>query len=127
MTLAYDFTTPVTSAITLYAKWTMTSWLDLGEVEDKDLMRASNIVFDSQGTPYVAYVNGDSYDIREFQVFVMKYEEDEWRAVGNLPAAAWYNTNDDNDTKKLEITLAMDSAWTAGTRFTLLIMVTPQV
>ncbi|WP_162309378.1 InlB B-repeat-containing protein [Cohnella abietis] len=107
-TLVYDFTTPVTSDITLYAKWMMTTWLDLGELGENRVIKASNIVFDRRGTPYVAYVNSDSYEIRDFQVFVMKYEEGEWRVVGDLPAAAFY-TNDSNHTKKLEITLAMDS------------------
>ncbi|WP_339196147.1 InlB B-repeat-containing protein [Paenibacillus sp. FSL P4-0176] len=73
--IAYDFMTPVTSNITLYAKWTMTSWLQVGDL--LDLNSKSNVIFDSQGTPYVAYIK-DNYE-----VFVMQFKGGKWQSFGN--------------------------------------------
>ncbi|WP_339257986.1 InlB B-repeat-containing protein [Paenibacillus sp. FSL R5-0713] len=73
--IVYDFGTPVTSNITLYAKWTMTSWLQVGDL--LELNSKSNVIFDSQGTPYVAYIK-DNYE-----VFVMQYKGGTWQPLGN--------------------------------------------
>ncbi|WP_353882572.1 InlB B-repeat-containing protein [Paenibacillus amylolyticus] len=72
---AYDFMTPVTSNITLYAKWTRTSWLQVGDL--LDLNSKSNVIFDSQGTPYVAYIK-DNYE-----VFVLQFKGGKWQSFGN--------------------------------------------
>ena len=72
---AYDFMTPVTSNITLYAKWTMTSWLQVGD--ELELNSKSNIVFDSQGTPYMAYIKDNN------EVSVVQYKGGTWQPVGN--------------------------------------------
>lgn len=73
--IVYDFMTPVTSDITLYAKWTMTSWLQVGD--ELELNSKSNIVFDSQGTPYMAYIKDNN------EVSVVQYKGGTWQPVGN--------------------------------------------
>lgn len=71
----YDFRTPVTADITLFAKWTRTSWLQVGD--ELELNSKSNIVFDSQGTPYMAYIKDNN------EVSVVKYKGGTWQPVGN--------------------------------------------
>ncbi|MGO4373104.1 InlB B-repeat-containing protein, partial [Paenibacillus sp. MCAF20] len=98
LTSAYDFSAVVTKDITLYAKWTMTSWLHLGDTMEAGVTKQSNVVVDSQGTAYVAYA------LWSKGVFVKKYVEadDEWQAVGD-PAALG------NSWDSVDITLAIDS------------------
>ncbi|WP_164848607.1 InlB B-repeat-containing protein [Paenibacillus sp. DCT19] len=71
----YDFEAPVTADIELFAKWTMTSWLQVGD--ELELNSKSNIVFDSQGTPYMAYIKDSN------EVFVVQYKGGTWQPVGN--------------------------------------------
>ncbi|WP_411735586.1 InlB B-repeat-containing protein [Paenibacillus sp. M2] len=73
--IVYDFGTPVTADITLFAKWTMTSWLQVGD--ELELNSKSNIVFDSQGTPYMAYIKDNN------EVSVVQYKGGTWQSVGN--------------------------------------------
>ncbi|NMI06828.1 hypothetical protein HF638_22840 [Paenibacillus sp. SZ31] len=73
--IVYDFGTPVTADIRLYAKWTMTSWLQVGG--ELELNSKSNIVFDSQGTPYMAYIKDNN------EVSVVQYKGGTWQPVGN--------------------------------------------
>ncbi len=96
-TIAYDFSTAVNADMTLYAKWTMTSWTTLGDALAGGAQKHSDIVFDNSGTPYSAYVTWNN------EIIVMKYEDDEWQPVGNLTAfnKAWNNT--------ITVTLAIDS------------------
>ncbi|WP_337102002.1 InlB B-repeat-containing protein [Paenibacillus sp. YIM B09110] len=98
LTNVYNFSAVVTKDITLYAKWTMTSWLHLGDTMEVGVTKQSNVVVDSQGTAYVAYA------LSSKEVFVKKYVEadDEWQAVGD-PATLG------NSWGSVEITLAMDS------------------
>lgn len=69
-TNAYDFTTAVTADITLYAKWTVSAWRQVGDAMTKDY--SIRLVFDSQGTPYVS-AGG---------LYVKKYEQGAWRTIG---------------------------------------------
>jgi uncharacterized repeat protein (TIGR02543 family) len=98
LTNVYNFSAVVTKDITLYAKWTMTSWLHLGDTMEVGVTKQSNVVVDSQGTAYVAYA------LSSKEVFVKKYVEadDEWQAVGD-PAALG------NSWGSVDITLAIDS------------------
>ncbi len=95
----YDFSAAVTEDITLYAKWTMTSWLELGDTIETGVSKQSKVVADSHGTPYVAVMTQNN------QVFVKKYVEatDEWQIVGGPDTfpEAWNSS--------VEVTLAIDS------------------
>ncbi|WEK54567.1 MAG: InlB B-repeat-containing protein [Candidatus Cohnella colombiensis] len=87
----YDFSTAVNGAITLYAKWTKTSWVPLGEIAPRANYH-SNLVLDSQGTAYVAFQHSS-----DNTVYVKKYVKatDEWQDVGALTelAKTWGQVN----------------------------------
>jgi uncharacterized repeat protein (TIGR02543 family) len=75
LTTVYNFSAKVNANLTLYAKWTQTSWLQVGDEMIAGAREQSKVVIDSQGTPYVAYVTWNG------EVFVMKYVDNEWRSV----------------------------------------------
>ncbi|WP_338118536.1 InlB B-repeat-containing protein [Paenibacillus qinlingensis] len=80
-TNAYDFASPVTADITLYAQWTMSAWRSVGDAMNKasEMFGNSwlNLVFGSDGTPYAAYSFASN-------LFVMKYEGGEWKTIGDV-------------------------------------------
>nr|WP_239566016.1 InlB B-repeat-containing protein [Paenibacillus sacheonensis] len=98
LTNAYDFSATVTKDMTLYAKWTMTSWLNLGDAMDALVNNQSNVVIDSQGTPYVAALTWNK------EVYVKKYMEatGEWQTIGDPTVL-------DKSWAQVSVTLAMDS------------------
>ncbi|MDG0810370.1 InlB B-repeat-containing protein [Cohnella rhizosphaerae] len=98
LTNAYDFSAAVNADMTLYAKWTMTSWLNLGDAMEAGVNHQSNVVIDSQGTPYVAVLTWSK------EVFVKKYVEaaGEWQIVGGPTAL-------DQSWAQVGVTLAIDS------------------
>lgn len=99
LTITYDFSAAVTEDITLYAKWTMTSWLELGDTSELAVSSQSNVVVDSNGTPYVAVLNFNK------EVFVKKYvgATDEWQIVGGP------GTFPEAQNSSVDVTLSIDS------------------
>ncbi|WP_339787703.1 InlB B-repeat-containing protein [Paenibacillus sp. FSL R7-0313] len=84
-TIAYDFQTAVTSSLTLYAKWTVTPWLNVAT-----LPRASGtyqILTDSQGAIYASYNKHDAYQgglggySYVDHLYMDKYEGGEWKNI----------------------------------------------
>ncbi|CAI6079554.1 InlB B-repeat-containing protein [Cohnella sp. JJ-181] len=98
LTNVYDFSAAVNADMTLYAKWTMTSWLNLGDAMEAGVNHQSNVVIDSRGTPYVAVLTWSK------EVFVKKYVEaaGEWQIVGGP-------TGLDKSWSEVGVTLAIDS------------------
>ncbi|WP_179090274.1 InlB B-repeat-containing protein [Paenibacillus sp. FSL H8-0548] len=96
LTTVYNFSAKVTTNLTLYAKWTETSWLKVGDATNAGARNLSKVVLDRQGTPYVAYVT------RTNELFVLKYANNEWLPVGGLNAL-------DQPASTSGITLAIDS------------------
>ena len=76
-TKAFVFATSVTADLTLYAKWTMTAWQQLGDEFMASHAYQSDVVLDSNGIPHVAVMTPDQ------EVFVMKYEENRWQTIGS--------------------------------------------
>lgn len=70
-TNVYDFTTAVTADITLYAKWTVSAWRQVGDAMKRSY--SIRLVFDSQGTPYASAED----------LYVKKYEQGAWRTIGD--------------------------------------------
>ena len=85
----YDFANPVNADITLYARWTLSPWHKMGDVGSNTISDRSKIVFDSNGTPYIAYAElrySPDYDYLEgINVHLKKYVNGAWQDVA-LPA-----------------------------------------
>nr|WP_285859148.1 InlB B-repeat-containing protein [Paenibacillus sp. MER 99-2] len=84
-TIAYDFQTAVTTSLTLYAKWTVTPWLNVAT-----LPRATGtyqVLTDSQGTIYASYNLPDAYQgglggySYADHLYMDKYEGGEWKNI----------------------------------------------
>jgi len=84
-TIAYDFQTAVTASLTLYAKWTVTPWLNVAT-----LPRATGtyqVLTDSHGTIYASYNKPDAYQgglggySYSDHLYMDKYEGGEWKNI----------------------------------------------
>lgn len=73
LTSPYDFETPVTADITLYAKWVPSPWQAIGSPTEE---YSPQYAIDSQGNLFAAFAQGSS-------VIVKKYENGEWIEIGN--------------------------------------------
>jgi uncharacterized repeat protein (TIGR02543 family) len=80
----YDFTQEVSSSLTLYAKWTSTSWNQIEELPHNTVGAHSDMVYDSNGTPYIAYYTFEyqDYNYVGSTVFLKKYVNGSWQDVG---------------------------------------------
>jgi len=80
----YDFTQEVTASLTLYAKWTSTSWIHVGEILQDTVGLHSDIVYDSTGTPYIAYFTYEyeNYEYVGSPGYLKKYVNGAWQDVG---------------------------------------------
>ncbi|QJD84731.1 InlB B-repeat-containing protein [Cohnella herbarum] len=74
----YDFNTAVTADLTVYAKWTLSPWQNVGDTVGQVFEFKSAL--DSHDTPYVA-------GALDGTVYVMKYDGDEWVNIGSFAGA----------------------------------------
>ncbi|WP_167434087.1 InlB B-repeat-containing protein [Paenibacillus silvae] len=82
-TQAYDFQTAVTTNLTLYAKWIVTPWFNVGNSLEGS--EAYQVLTDSQGTTYASYKRSD-------RLYLDKYEAGVWKNIYEGTGSTIYNT-----------------------------------